>query len=256
MRMPSPPYCRLDLAPPLADRFIFGVAPIDYGPVLLLMPFGFHLTMDTLPSGVTASGGFRSALAVSSFRLRARLGVSIPSSSLRPARRYPRLWIRRSSSEHRRDFNPPEQCAAQRTLRSTPISSRSSHLASFPSLGGTAAAPWASFPQPQDATAAGQGLLTGLPHTGLIGGGDRTSQVPGEPHYERALLFDPGRTSALGHYRALILPSAFPTASAPARTVISGLNHTARSLAALESSKSIARLNAACFCRGAIARRA
>jgi len=34
----------------LADRFIFGAAPIDYGPTLLLMPFGFHLTMDTLPS--------------------------------------------------------------------------------------------------------------------------------------------------------------------------------------------------------------
>src|ERR1019366_7351781 len=50
MRTPSPPYCRLDLAPPLADRFIVGVAPIDYGPVLLLMPFGFHLAMDTLPS--------------------------------------------------------------------------------------------------------------------------------------------------------------------------------------------------------------
>ena len=36
-----------------------GVAPIDYSPVLLLMPFGFHLTMDTLPSGdmqVMASG--------------------------------------------------------------------------------------------------------------------------------------------------------------------------------------------------------
>ena len=29
-----------------------GVAPIDYGPVLLLRPFGFHLAMDTLPSGV------------------------------------------------------------------------------------------------------------------------------------------------------------------------------------------------------------
>src|SRR5215467_14337125 len=27
-----------------------GVAPIDYGPVLLLMPFGFRLTADTLPS--------------------------------------------------------------------------------------------------------------------------------------------------------------------------------------------------------------
>jgi hypothetical protein len=26
--------------------------PIDYGPVLLLMPFGFHLTVDTLPSEV------------------------------------------------------------------------------------------------------------------------------------------------------------------------------------------------------------
>jgi len=33
-----------------ADRFILGF-PIDYGPVLLLMPFGFHLTVDTLPSG-------------------------------------------------------------------------------------------------------------------------------------------------------------------------------------------------------------
>jgi len=50
MRTRSPPQCRLDLAPPLADRFIIGVAPIDYGPVLLLMPFGFHLAMDTLPS--------------------------------------------------------------------------------------------------------------------------------------------------------------------------------------------------------------
>src|SRR5258707_4098747 len=50
MGIPSPPYCRLDLAPPLADRFIFGAAPLDYGPVVLLMPFGFHLAMDTLPS--------------------------------------------------------------------------------------------------------------------------------------------------------------------------------------------------------------
>jgi hypothetical protein len=52
MRTPSPLYCRLDLAPPLADQFIYGVAPLDYGPVLLLMPFRFHLTVDTLPSGV------------------------------------------------------------------------------------------------------------------------------------------------------------------------------------------------------------
>jgi len=52
MSTPSSPYCRLDLAPPLADRFIVGVAPIDCGPVLLLMPFGFHLAVDTLPSEV------------------------------------------------------------------------------------------------------------------------------------------------------------------------------------------------------------
>ena len=49
MRTPSSSKRRLDLAPPLADRFISGF-PIDYGPVLLLMPFGFRLATDTLPS--------------------------------------------------------------------------------------------------------------------------------------------------------------------------------------------------------------
>src|SRR5262249_30397172 len=61
-------------------RFIVGVASIDYGPVLLLKPFGFHLAVDTLPSGLQVRGGFRSALAVSGFRLRARVGGSIPSA--------------------------------------------------------------------------------------------------------------------------------------------------------------------------------
>jgi len=51
MRTPSSSKRRLDLAPPLADRFILGF-PIDYGPVLLLMPFGFRLAADTLPSEV------------------------------------------------------------------------------------------------------------------------------------------------------------------------------------------------------------
>ena len=55
-----------------------------------------------------------------------RLSPSCPNRrlhtflSLRPARHYPRLWIRRSSSERRRDFNPPDLGAAQRTLRSRP----------------------------------------------------------------------------------------------------------------------------------------
>jgi hypothetical protein len=51
MRTPSPLYCGLDRVPLLADRFIIGAAPVDYGPVFLLMPFGFHLTVDTPPFG-------------------------------------------------------------------------------------------------------------------------------------------------------------------------------------------------------------
>jgi hypothetical protein len=51
MRTPSLLYGKLDLVLPLADQFIFGVAPLDYGPVLLRKPFGFRLTADTLPSG-------------------------------------------------------------------------------------------------------------------------------------------------------------------------------------------------------------
>ena len=38
--------------PTLGRPVHLGNYPIDYGPVLLLMPFGFHLTVDTLPSGV------------------------------------------------------------------------------------------------------------------------------------------------------------------------------------------------------------
>ena len=87
--------------------------------------------------------------------------------------------------------------------------------------------------------AAGQGLLTGFPHTGFIDGGGRTSQVPGGPHYERALLFDPGGIFALGHYRASMLPSANTTASASAISIISGLNHTARSLAVYASQREL-----------------
>src|SRR5580658_2263585 len=62
------------------------------------------------------SGGSRSALVCF------RLSPSCPFRPLhtfhssRPARNYPRFWIRRSSFERRRDLNPPDQRAAQRTL--------------------------------------------------------------------------------------------------------------------------------------------
>ena len=80
MRMPSPQKCRLDLAPPLADRFIVEVAPIDYGPILLHMPFGSHLAIDTLPSGVLQVVASDPPWLVSGFRFRARLGFFIPST--------------------------------------------------------------------------------------------------------------------------------------------------------------------------------
>src|ERR1700693_4931464 len=79
------------------------------------------------------------------------------------------------------------------------------------------------------------GVVTGLPTTGSFDGNDRTSQAPGGPLYERALLSDPGGTSALGHYRASMLPSAQRTASAPTTMLISGLNHTARPFAVYAS---------------------
>ena len=72
--------------------------PCDYSPILLLKPFGFRITPDTLSSS---------------------------EQTRWPTRHYPRLWIQRHSSKRRRDFNPPDSCAAQRTLSvsltSTPV---------------------------------------------------------------------------------------------------------------------------------------
>src|SRR5215472_11136918 len=113
MRTPSPPYGRLDLAPPSADQFIFGVVPLDYGPVLLRRPFGFRLTADTLPSGNCERW---LQVGLGCLRLSSSCPVRPLHTFSRPARSYPRLWIRRSSFEHRRDLNPPESRAAQRTI--------------------------------------------------------------------------------------------------------------------------------------------
>src|SRR6266700_7842968 len=44
------------------------------------MPFGFHLAMDTLPSGNCGAAAPGPPWSVSGFRLRARLGLSIPST--------------------------------------------------------------------------------------------------------------------------------------------------------------------------------
>src|SRR6266849_7707889 len=57
-----------------------GAPPFDYSPILLLKPFGFRIAPDTLSSGIRRATGSRSVLAVSGFRLRARLDFSIPSA--------------------------------------------------------------------------------------------------------------------------------------------------------------------------------
>jgi hypothetical protein len=44
------PIVRARPCPTFGRPVRLGVAPIDYGPVFLRMPFGSHLTVDTLPS--------------------------------------------------------------------------------------------------------------------------------------------------------------------------------------------------------------
>src|SRR5580692_5360985 len=112
MRTPSSQKCRLDLAPPLANRFILGLSPIDCSPALLLMPFGIHHGGHPALRS-TASSGSRSVLAVSSFRFRARLDVSIPSAFSGQRGYYPLLLDMTPSFERQRDCNPPEQRTAQ-----------------------------------------------------------------------------------------------------------------------------------------------
>jgi hypothetical protein len=99
-----------------------GVAPLDYGPVLLRKPFGSRLAADTLPSGCPRR---RNATVGPSPWLYPPFPASCPyrvhrGRTPQPTRRYPRLWIGRPSSGRPRDLNPPDQDAAQHTLRACP----------------------------------------------------------------------------------------------------------------------------------------
>src|SRR6202008_4946568 len=115
MRTPSSRKCRLDLAPPLAARFI-AESPPRLRPgtsphTLRIPPRGGHPVLRS-----SLSGGSRFALAVSGFRLRARLGCSIPSSRFGQRGITPAFGYSAPSSERWRDLNPPDLGAAQRTL--------------------------------------------------------------------------------------------------------------------------------------------
>src|SRR3954468_3852562 len=113
--MPSPLYCRLDQVPSSADQFICGVAP--------------SMTARSFSSGPSDSTSRWTPCPPENGKawLQVHLGCIRLSSLcpcrllhtfrfLRPATYYRRFWIQRSSSERRRDFNPPDQCAAQRKV--------------------------------------------------------------------------------------------------------------------------------------------
>jgi len=91
------------------------------------------------------------------------------------------------------------------------------------------------LPRAQGATPVGQGLLTGFPNPGS------STETTGPPRFlKNPTMNVPCSSTPAGplrstNCRASMLPSAKLTASAPARTVISGLNHTARSLAVYAS---------------------
>jgi hypothetical protein len=115
MRTPSPLYCRLDLAPPLADQFICGVAPSITARYFSACPSDSASRRTPCPPEYCKWW----------LQVRpgcVRLSLSCPFRPLhtfhllRPATYYRRFWIQRSSSERRRDLNPPDQCAAQRKV--------------------------------------------------------------------------------------------------------------------------------------------
>src|SRR5262245_41033562 len=98
------------------------MASLGFVPVVLRQPFGFRLAADTLPSGcpcgrnpTVGASPWQYPSFPTSCPFRVRHG-RVPQ----PTRRYPRLWIRRPSSERPRDLNPPDQNAAQHTLRTPP----------------------------------------------------------------------------------------------------------------------------------------
>src|SRR6202045_5134674 len=118
MRTPSPSYSRLDLAPPLADRFISGWPPSITARYFSSCPSDSTSRWTPCPPKY-----YKQWLQVSLGCI--QLSPLCPFRhlhtfcSLRPARFYPRFWIWRSSFERQRDFNPPEQRAAKRAFLSS-----------------------------------------------------------------------------------------------------------------------------------------
>jgi hypothetical protein len=161
---------------------------------------------DTLPSGTRATGS-RSALAVSGFRLRARLGFSIHVCS--PGQRGVTPAFGYSAPG---DFNPHDSRAAQRTLRARPTPRLFPDRLRF----------WLAV--------AVRDRLSDC-------GPDEVSQVP-----TRSLracgVFDHGRASTPRIAAPHILPSATVTASASTDFGFSRLNSPPHAIAVYASRRS------------------
>src|SRR5438270_6702487 len=115
MRTPSPLYCRLDHVPPSADQFICGVAPSITARSFSSCPSDSTSRWTPCPpenckAWLQVHLGCIRLSSLCPFRLLHTFRF------LRPATYYRRFWIQRSSSERRRDLNPPDQCAAQRKV--------------------------------------------------------------------------------------------------------------------------------------------
>jgi hypothetical protein len=96
-------------------------------------------------------------------------------------------------------------------------------------------APWASFPQPQGATAEGRGLFTGFPKPDSLTEAAGPLRFLEDPTMNVPCSSTPAgpRRSATATLRCCLPP--YRTTSTPAISSISRLNHTARPLAVYAS---------------------
>src|SRR5208282_4677112 len=96
-------------------------------------------------------------------------------------------------------------------------------------------APCASLPPTQGTTPAGRGIAYRIPQHRFIDGGDRTSQVPGGPAMNVPCSANPvgPPRSATAALRCCLSPNG--RRRLPPQILISGLNHTARTLAVYAS---------------------
>ena len=105
-----------------------GMAPVDYDPVVLLKPFGPHLTAGALPSRENRRCGSRSAYPFPGFRRCALVASPYLSSSALAGEALPPPSDIGPGPRAERDLNPPDASTVRHTLRGSPPLSGASVL--------------------------------------------------------------------------------------------------------------------------------